>query len=187
MTREQVISFTDYGPYEPGSISGGVETTNAVIDGRKSHVGFAFDGDKVSYIQTWKYEGSDFAETKIAALDVFDLFTTRFGGAKLPPLKLNDQLVFNRTGMMVFLDHLFGRSPQVTEDMNEKAKRDGKKKIIATYVYDLVPVNQPSNCRLHSQLGYSSKFNKFYVMFFEELPGSKSREVKVNVHLDFDE
>ena len=185
MTREQVASFTVNGSFQPDASDANAEYANAVVDGRETRVRLGFESNKLASMEASKYEGHDLLAAKVAALEVFDLFTGRLGGAELPPLKLNDQTVFDRPAMEVFLDRILGRSPKVAEETDAKAKKDGKKGIVMKFVFDLVPVNQPPDCRLHSQLVYSSERGKFAVNLFEDLPGSKSRQVMANVHADY--
>jgi len=185
MTREQVASIADSGPYRTDTSDANAEYANALLDGHEAHVRLAFENNKLASVEASKYEGSDLSAAKIAALEVFDLFTAKLGGAQLPPMKLNDQAAFNRAGMAVFVDQMLGRSPKAFEDMDADAKKKGKKGIVATFVFDMVPVNQPPDCRLHSQLFYSSARGQYGVHLFEDLPGSKSRQVKANIHIDY--
>lgn len=179
MTRDQVIAEKEFGPYKPVQVTGGVETFDAQFDGRKTNVSFVFDdADTLSYIQVWKYEGPDFEPAKQAALDVYDLFSTRFGGLTIPGIEQNGSSALDRKGFEAMLVSFVGRAPEVL------GKEGEKEHIAATLTLDLIPNSQPPNCRLHSQIIYSTRFKTFLVFLFQDRVGAPSRTVPANIKLE---
>jgi hypothetical protein len=58
ISKSQVASFKDFGPYKSFS-NGDLETYNGRFHGRKSNVQFFFQGDRLRRIGVYLYEGID--------------------------------------------------------------------------------------------------------------------------------
>ena len=172
MTREEVGKQVEYGPYVPVKSTGGLETFNAVLDGKKENVSFAFGADdKVEYMQWFKYEGGDFPAAKAAALDIFRLFDSRYGGAAIHGVAVNGEERLNEGAFNAFIERTLGTSPE----LGEKARADSNAMLVT---FDMRPLKQPPNCRLHSQLVYYSRFKVFYVFLFVDRPDAPDRTKK---------
>jgi hypothetical protein len=177
MTREEVMSFTEFGPYAHVPITGGVETSNAHFQDKATNVSFVFDDAGVQYIQVWKYEGKDFPSAKGAVLELFDLFETR-GGVEIPGVDISGPAGLDRAAMTVVLDRILGTA----RDLGNDAKK--KYKATMLIMFDMLPKTQPDGSRLHSQWGYSSRHDTFYVFLFQDRPYAPSRRVSSNVQLE---
>lgn len=186
MTSKEVSAFESYGPYVSNGVAGGIETVNVDKSGKKEKTSFVFGtDDRLDYIENLKYEGSEYQEAKKAVFEIFELFTSQFGGAEIVNIKVNEQGILDRESMNVVLDKIMGTAPELSNKISSDAAKDGKK-IITTFVFDLIPRNQPSNCRLHSQLMYSSKTKQYKILLYQDASGSKSREVKANINTSYD-
>jgi hypothetical protein len=178
-TRGQVISQAEFGPYNPVSATGGLETTKAKFLGQSATVSFVFDAEnQLQYIQGWVYEGSDFQKAREAALNVYDLFAKDFGGASIPGVETNGSKMLDRRALEAVLDRLLGKAPKLGEEFKKKQG------ILATTTLDLVPKNQPSNCKLVAQLVYSSRHDTFYVLVFQDRNDRPERRAKSMMFID---
>lgn len=169
MTRAQIIAQSEYGPYVPVKATGGLETFDATLDGKKENVSFVFDGDKVKFIQVFKYEGTDFSGAREAALNVFRLFDSQFGGTTVNGVSVDGHGRLDMSSFTAFIDRTLGKSIE----LGEKEKKEHSIAMLITF--DMKPVTQPKNCRLHSQLIYDSRTKTFYVFLFQDELGASDR------------
>ncbi|WP_440224811.1 hypothetical protein ACQQ2N_06130 [Dokdonella sp. MW10] len=183
-TREKVLEATEFGPFEPVALTGGLETRHARFLDSKVTVSFVFDAsDRVEYIQVWLYEGTDFAEAKKASLGLFDLFSSRFGGASVPGIEVSGAGVdgstsLDRISLGIVLDRVLGQAPKLGEDFKRKHK------VVATTVLDLIPHRNPLNAKLTAQLVHASRHDAFYVFLFLDQTTAPDRRVASNVKLE---
>jgi hypothetical protein len=162
-TRSQVISHAELGPYNPVSVTGGLETTRAKFSGQPATVSFVFDAaNRLQYIQAWVYEGSSFQKAKDAALGVYDLFAKDLGGASIPGVVTNGSTMLDRRALEIALDRVLGSA----RSLGEKFRKSDS--LVVTTTLDLVPKNQPGDCKVVAQLGYSSRHDIFYVLVFQD-------------------
>ena len=178
MTRAQVASFAEYGPYENVAATGGLEVRNAQLNGRKSGVSFVFENDRLDFIQIWKYEGKDFREAKQAVLDVFDEMTEKFGGASVLHLDIKGPQGHDRDALSFFLDKTLSTAPALSD------KWQKEKGVVATFRFDLVPASQPEGTRLHARFMYAGRFHVFYVFLFQDRSDAPERAVESNIALE---
>jgi hypothetical protein len=178
MSLAEVTSFEEFGPYEPVAVTGGLETINAMIDGKKESVSFVFGSAGLSFIQLWKYEGSNFDEAKAAALDVFDQFVGRFGGATLPKHPVNGRAAVSREEFAALLFALVGRAPDLFDKWRDE------KHIAATLRLDLVPIRQPAQSLLQAQVLYSGRFHRFYVFLFQDAVSTPRPLAESDIHTE---
>lgn len=148
---------------------GGLETFNATLDGKKENVSFVFDDDRVKYLQVFKYEGSDYAGARAAALDVFRIFSSQFGGATVHGVVIDGSQELSAGAFTAFIEKTLGTSVEMGESMK---KEQG---VVMLMTFDMKPVIQPQYCRLHSQLIYHSRTKIFYVFMFLDEPRGLDR------------
>ena len=177
MSREDVQSFAEYGPYELVAVTEGHETHNAFLDGTKKNVSFVFDDAGLSYIQVWEYEGPDYESAKEAVLGVFDLFT-QYGGAEIPGVSVSGQAGLDRQAMELVLDRILGTA----QELGRKTAQEQNAAMIL--FFDMKPSQQPVRSHLHSQWGYHAKFDTFYVMLYQDRHDARQRKVPSNVRLE---
>ena len=178
MSRDQVRSFTEYGPYERVGVTGGLEIHDADIDGKKGTVSFVFDEHGLSYIQVWYYEGSGYELAKKAVLEVFDLFTQRFGGVEVPGVKVSGRADLSRQDMDALLTRVLGTA----KELGQKTGKEQKAAMLL--FFDLKPKRQPDGSRLHSQWGYHSQFDTFYVFLYQDRADAPERKIESNIQLE---
>jgi len=178
MSRQEVQSFAEHGPYEDVAVTGGLETHNANLDGRKTNVSFVFDDGGLRYIQVWGYEGADYVSAKNAVLDVFDLFIEDYGGVEVPGVTVSGPAGLDRDAMEVLLDRVLGTAKEI----GEKTANDQKAAMLL--FFDMKPKRQPEGSRLHSQWGYHSRFDTFYVFLYQDREDAPERRVTSNVQLE---
>jgi hypothetical protein len=178
MSREQVRSFAEYGPYEPVAVTGGLETHNALLSGERKNVSFVFDDQGVAYIQVWEYEGSDYESAKRAVLEVFDSFVASYGGAEIPGIDVSGPSGLDRGAMEVVLSRVLGTAREIAQ------KTAKEQKAAMVLFFDMKPKEQPEDSRLHSQWGYHARFDTFYVLVFQDRTEAPERRVPSNVRLE---
>lgn len=178
MTRAEVAGFSSEGPYLEVPATGGLETKGAKLDRGRTNVSFVFEDDRLDYIQVWYYEGSRYKKARSAVLEVFDLFTERFGGASIPGITVNDSERLDRKGLEVMLDRVLGTSADLGRRMAEKGNGLG------LFRFDLVPSSQPVGSKITGQFGYSTRFDAYYVFLFQDDPSKPDRRVETNIYVE---
>ena len=177
MSPEKISSFAEHGPYSKVRVTGGLETENGTFKGRKVNTSFVFDNGGLEYIQVWNYEGGDWQQAREATLEVFDYFTEHYGGATISGVTLDGDGAIDRGGLQVVVERILSTA----HELNEKAKKD---KAIMTITFDMVPVKQPKESRLHCQWVYAGRFDQFFVFLFQDRPDAPSRNAPSTVQLE---
>lgn len=177
MSREQVQSFAQFGPYVPVEVTGGLETFNAMFQGQKANASFVFAADGLQHIQLWKYEGKDVSQAQSSVVDIFRLFSSQFGGAEVENVNVSGEKGLTEGALNAVLAKVLGTARDLAAEAREKQKRS------VTFMFDMKPLSQPTGSRLHSQWGYSSKHDMFYVFLFQDRPDAPLRRVEANVQL----
>lgn len=169
MTKDQVTSFADFGPYKPVDSTGGVETYNAMVDGKKTNVSFVFGDKGLRFIQVWKYEGHDAAAAEQTTLDLFDMFQKSYGGATIDHISLDNGADLTHSAVQAVLDRILGTA----HDLGVKAHKD--QGVAMTMVFDMHPKKQPIGNQLNAEFAYASRYDTFYVFLFQDLPDAEVR------------
>lgn len=173
MSKDQVVAQAEFGPYKDVQVTGGVETANGKFAGHAANTSFVFDPAGLQFIQVWNYEGGDWRKAKDAALEVYDYLLARFGGVKIPGVTVNGSDALERGDVAVVLERILGQA----EGVEANAR---KEKVTLTITYDMVPVSQPAESRLHAQFIYAGRTGTFYVFLFQDRPDAPSRIKKAN-------
>jgi hypothetical protein len=171
MSREQVLALADPGPYKE-TASGGLETDGAKFKGQKAGAAFSFASTGLSSIRVKVYEGDDWRKAVAAVLDVFDHFKASYGGANAKDLVDNP----DHEGLELILRQTLGTA----EQLNEARKKSGSYMIMT---FDMMPLKQPAESRLHCQWIYDGKANRYAVHLYQDLPKAPKREVEDNVEI----
>lgn len=177
MSREEVTSFSRFGPFDPVQVTGGLETQNALVNGEKTTVSFVFSDDQLDYIQVRKYEGSDYGAARDAALELFDEFGRMFGGASIPGVTVEGQNGLDRDAFSVVVDRVLGTA----KELSAQWEKDGR---VGTFMFDLVPNANSGDTRLQGRFGYSGRFKTYYVFLFEDRAEAPERRVNSNVTVE---
>lgn len=178
MSEQEVRAFSEYEPYEYVSATGGLETDNASFNGQKKNVSFVFDDAGLSYIQLWNYEGSDYESAKRAVLEIFDLFSEQYGGAQVVGVTADGQGSLSRGGMEAVLARVLGTA----RELGRKAAEEQNAAMIL--FLDMKPVQQPEGSRLHSQWGYNSRNDTFYVFLYQDRTDAPERQMPSAIRLE---
>jgi hypothetical protein len=171
MSKEQVVSFAEQGPYRDGA-SGTVETDNAPFAGRKVKATLVFGAAGLATIHTQNYTGSDWREAHKAALEVFDQFKAQHGGANVKDV--SDNIARDE------LDLILRQTLGTAETMNKRYTPNGQHMI---QTFDMVPLKQPAEGRLHCQWIYDGKSNTYSVFLYQDLPSAPKRDVTENIQI----
>ncbi len=83
MSKAQVRSFADYGPYRSFS-NGDLETYSRMYDGQKENVQFFFDNDKLRRIGVYLYEGTDPEVAREAWKQAYESLAQKYGKIEMP-------------------------------------------------------------------------------------------------------
>ena len=180
MKLEQVQSFTEFGPYERVQVTGGLETKNAIFQGKKTNTSFVFDPSGLEYIQVWKYEGNDPKAAQEAVVDIFHLFSSKFGGAEIDNIDVKgpNGSGLSEAPLRAVLERILGTAQEMTG-------RFRKEKGVETLImFDMRPSSQPFGSRLHSQFGYSSRYDTFYVFLYQDRSDAPTRRIQSNIQLE---
>jgi hypothetical protein len=167
MSKEQVVAFADLGPYRDVPATGGVVAEGAKFAGHKVSTGFVFGDAGVRSIEVLVYEGKDWSRAKDAALEVYDHFAKSYGGANVK--EVSDKI--GRKELDTILDRTLGTA----EEMNKRYAKSGSAAIIS---YDMFPVQQPADSRLHCQWVYMGKTGTYVVYLYQDKPGTPARDTR---------
>jgi hypothetical protein len=85
MSKAAVASITEFGPYRDVASTGGLETTNGVLDDRKTTISFVFGRQGLRKIQIWAYEGRNIDDA-IATWERVHAFLLRSYGPVETPM-----------------------------------------------------------------------------------------------------
>ncbi|MEO8316357.1 MAG: hypothetical protein ABI645_16365 [Pseudomonadota bacterium] len=171
MSKEQVVSFVEQGPYAD-AVSGAAETASAPFAGHKVKATFMFGAAGVATIRFHNYEGSDWQAAHTAALEVFDLFKATYGGANVKEVSDN----IDREELSLILRQTLGTA----EAMNKRYTPNGQ---YLTMTFDMFPLKQPAEGRLHCQWVYDGKSNIYSVFLYQDLPNAPKRDVAENTQI----
>jgi len=171
MSKEQVVAVADNGPYKDVA-AGAVETDNAPFGARKVKATFVFGAAGLATIQMQIYSGSDWREAEKAALEVFDQFKAKLGGANVKEVSDN----IEREALDLILRQTLG-----TAETGNKRYTQGGQYMLQTF--DMVPLKQPAEGRLHCQWIFDGKSNTYAVLVYQDLPTAPKRDVPDNVQI----
>jgi hypothetical protein len=91
MTKAEVTVFEKFGPYKDVRATGGTETFNAVFDGKKANISFAFDDKGLKRIQVWAYEGRSKEDAGKAWASLYSYMEKTYGPVELPQIKVGPE------------------------------------------------------------------------------------------------
>lgn len=177
MSKKEVKQVYSLAPFTPVEVTGGFETSFKVFENTVP-VSFVFENETLVYIQAFAYEGSDFSAAKRAAMSVLELFSSKFGGATIHGIKLNEDPWLSEETASFVLDRVLGTAPELS------AKFKKEDSTIALFTFDASPKMQPENSKIHAKFVYSSRFETFYVFLFQDLIGSPERTAKAAIELE---
>lgn len=168
MPKEQVVALVDQGPYTDVA-AGSVEAASAPFAARKVKATLAFGATGLTSIKLHNYEGKDWREAHKSALEVFDQFKAKHGGANVK--EVSDDI--DREELDLILRQTLGTA----ETMNATYAPKGQYLVQA---FDMVPMKQPAEGRLHCQWMYDGKSNSYSVFVYLDLPSAPKRDVAEN-------
>jgi hypothetical protein len=171
MSREQVTSFTAQGPYRDAA-SGALETDSATFAGHKVKASLISAAAGLTTIKLHNYEGGDWQKAYAAALEVFDQFKAKYGGANVKDV--SDNMARDE------LDLILRQTLGTAETMNKRYTANGQYMV---QTFDMLPLKQPAEGRLHCQWIYDGKSNTYSVFLYQDPANAPRREVAENVEI----
>lgn len=177
MDPAKVQSFSKFGPYTPVDSTGGLETTNASFQGRKTEVSFAFDTSGLKTIKIWKYQGASSTAAQAAVVDLFHLFAAKYGGGKVENVNISgpNGSALTEDTLKAVLERILGTAKELTASVRKKGHFD------TLIIFDMRPNQQPPGGQLDAQWGYNRKTDKFFAILYEDRAGMPIRRVKANL------
>ncbi len=88
MSKSQVASFKEFGPYKPFS-NGDLETRNGRFDGHKENVQFFFQGDRLRRIGIYLFEGQDPKKGVPVFQRTYDYLQRHYGKIAVPQMHVS--------------------------------------------------------------------------------------------------
>ena len=177
MSKEDVISFSDNGPYLDVKSTGGVETFNARINNEIKNVSFVFDDNKLDYIQVFEYEGKD----KNKAISKFDSIAKdwekRYEGLIIGTFKIGGRNILTAQEAV----YVYHKVLLQYIDKLDSIVDGGKAYYI---IFDVDPAKQPSNSSIRMQFGYFSKLQSYFVYTFQDRKGFSRKYANPNIVLE---
>ncbi|MGH9437975.1 MAG: hypothetical protein ACRD22_08775 [Terriglobia bacterium] len=177
MVPAKVQSFGKFGPYTPIEPTGGLETVNASFQGQKTKVSFAFDASGLKTIKIWKYQGASSTAAQAAVIDLFHLFSAKYGGAKVENVNISgpNGSALTEDTLKAVLKRILGTAKEMTASFRKKGHFD------TLIIFDMRPNQQPLREQLDAQWGYNSKTDKFFAILYEDRAGVPIRRAKANL------
>lgn len=173
MTRDQVKAETEFGPYVPVTVTGGLETVKSPLKRGKTHVSFVFHDDQLDYIQVWYYIGPSARKAKKALLELSDEFIALSGGVSAPFANEGDSLTHEQWKEV--LERTIGTAPDVAKHLAKEGQP-----VPTTFLFDMVPAKQPDNGKLTVQFGYLTPADTYFVFLFQDHPMNPDRVIESN-------
>jgi hypothetical protein len=90
MSKEQVKSFSQFGPYKTFS-NGDLETFNGLFHGRKENIQFFFANDRLRRIGVYLYEGTDRKGGIEPWRRLYELLQKDYGEVESPDIKVDSK------------------------------------------------------------------------------------------------
>ena len=171
MSKEQVVALAEQGPYADAA-SGAVETTSAPFAGRKVKATLVFGAAGLASIEYHIYAGSEWREAEKGVMQVFDHFKAAHGGANVKEVSDN----IDRDELNLIVRQTIGTA----EAMNKGYAPRGQYMV---QTFDMVPVKQPAEGRLHCQWIYDGRSNTYSVFLYQDLPSAPKRDVADNTQI----
>jgi hypothetical protein len=173
MSKEQVVAFGDFAPYEAVQAGGELATEKAKFSGHKVKASFAFGDAGLRAVEVLNYEGKEWSRARDAALEVYDHFASAYGGANVKDTA--DKI--SRKELENILDRTLGTA----QEMNKRYAGNGSGMIMT---FDMTPMRQPADSRLHCQWVYIGKSNTFFVYLYVDRPGSPPRDTRDSIEIE---
>jgi hypothetical protein len=177
MSPDQVQSFSDFGPYKPVRVTGGLETSNAEFEGERTNVSFVFDRSGLQYIQVWCYEGKDDKAAQDAVLKLYTLFANNFDGAEIINVDEDGERFLSEGALRAVAGQTLGTAKQLAETTRVDIGQNMQ------FFFDMMPKTQPPGSILHSRWGYIGKYDTFYVFLFQHREDSPPKMLEANVQV----
>jgi hypothetical protein len=170
MSKEQVTALAEQGPYK--DIAGGVEAEAGKFQGNKAGAALTFGDAGLRSIQVKVYEGDDWRKAETAALSVFDYFKSNYGGANVKDVANNP----DRDA----LDQILRQTLGTAEPLNDNYAKNGSHILM---VFDMMPLKQPAESRLHCQWTFDGKTKRYAVYLYQDQPKAPKRDVEESVEI----
>ena len=154
MSKEKVCSFTEFRPYNPVIVTGGVETTSAFFDGKKRRISFVFDDAGLKFIQIWYYAGHNSSESLDGMIKIYHLFKTQYGGGQITTRKAPDKYADDVTMRHYLLQQLF------------RFKRNRSRNRQQYFL--ITPGEQPGSSKLTAKWYLDFEADIFYAFLFQD-------------------
>lgn len=165
MTREEVRSVSEYGPYREVGSTGGLETAHGELLGETVNVSFVFGESGCRLIQVWAYEGTDEEEAVRGFFRVYDYLVDRFGevrgdGGPWPADLALEQL--RERIPAPFFDH--------SEELSiEEIRARGKIEMEAHKLH-IHPRVEPEGARIYGSLIKNPRLEHYWVFLYVRAP-----------------
>ena len=176
--RELIQSLSTLPNLKPVSVTGGLETSEAIFNNEKKNISFAFEQNELVYSQVWMYEGNNIEEAAVEFANLYQYFEDNLGGGSLKGFDASGG--FNASLIKNAVLELYRN----VKTSVEKTNLDQEQKMAFTINLDLIPNIQPRKNKLHGSFIYSGVHDIFLVFLFEDLPNSGDRSSKSHVSLD---
>jgi len=167
MSREEVASFEEFGPFEPVQATGGLETYNADFEGEPANVSFVFDEQGLQFVQIWAYEGPDFEDAAAGLHRVYEHIIDNFGEMMLGGTKLEAGLTVEELTARI-PEYFHGDLEPLTAE--EIQRRGGKVSVRQPSVFRIEPIWQPEGGRILVTFRRSEDVGGFWVFLFYARP-----------------
>jgi hypothetical protein len=168
MTTEQVTSFAEQGPYTDAG-AGVLETAAAPFAKKKVKATFTFGAAGLASVRFQLASGSEWRDAEKAIMEVFDEFKAKHGGANVKEVSDN----IERDELSLIVRQTIGTA----DTMNKGYAAKGQYMV---QTFDMVPLKQPAEGRLHCQWIYDGKSNTYSVYLYQDLPGAPKRDTAEN-------
>lgn len=173
MTKEQVVAIADRGPYKDVPGTSDLETAEGKFRGKKAATRLVFANASLRSLEVRVYEGKEWRKAKDAALDVYDQFASGYGGANVKDV--SDKITRKE------LEEILDRTLGTAEEMNKQYAARQRQMVV---IYDMVPLRQPADGRLHCQWIYHGKDNTYAVMVYRDAAGVPKRDAEESITIE---
>lgn len=176
-SKKTILSLPSLPNLRSVKITGGFETADAIFNGEKTNISFAFDEQGLLYAQVWLYEGKNIESAVNEFANLNDFFSRNLKGATLKGVESVNGI--GSDAIKDLVNEIFDRVNGVTEARTAESEEQ----VTFMMTLDLIPNAQPIQNKLHGQFIYSGPHDTFYVFLFEDRPGYYDRSSPTHVQI----
>lgn len=167
MTREEVLAVSSSGPYSPVPSTGGLETRNAQFQGKKVTASFVFASERLTHIQIWAYEGTDYKDALRAFHGAYSYLSENVGSLQSGNSKIPAGLDLQALDQLIPSEFRTGTSKSELGELQQKGSIQAQ-----FHKFHLHPQEPPAGAEVYASLIHSPQVGSYWVFVYFKTPAA---------------